>query len=157
MAPPTAADPSFLDLGPLGNWELGEARVEPSGLPASMKHRELGLQETPYNRRSLENEASGTHPGEPLGSPPYTSRSFEHEASKSPADRDSGHNTATGLPRQETQQQASREAPGEHFAMEIPWQRGQQEAFRGTGGLQGSSWGAFCQGNPMAKGPTAGL
>ena len=98
--------------------------MEPSGLAASRKHRELGLQETPYNRRSLENEASGTHPGEPLGSPPYTSRSFEHEASKSPADRDSGHNTATGIPRQETQQQASREAPGEHFAKGIPWQRG---------------------------------
>ena len=132
MAPPTAADPSFLDLGPLGDWELGEARVEPSGLPASRKHRELGLQETPYNRRSLENEASGTHPAEPLGSPPYTSRSFEHEASKSPADRDSGPNTATGILRQETQQQASREAPGEHFAMGIPWQRGQQEASGGT-------------------------
>ena len=50
MAPPTAADPSFLDLGPPGDWELGEARVEPSGLAASRKHRELGLQKTPYNR-----------------------------------------------------------------------------------------------------------
>ena len=60
MAPPTAADPSFLDLGSPGDWKLGEARVEPSGLAASRKHRELGLQETPYNRRSLENEALGT-------------------------------------------------------------------------------------------------
>jgi hypothetical protein len=179
--------------------------VEPSGLPASRKHRELGLQETPYNRRSLENEASGTHqesrwgaphtladpsstrppralqtgirgttlpreshgrkpnsrpPGKLLGSTlPWESHGKEANR-RPPGEQEAsrgapGEHFAMGTPWQRGQQEASRGAPVEHFAMGIPWQRGQQQAFRGTGGLQGSSWGAFCHGNPMAKCPTS--
>ena len=123
MAPPTAADPSFLDLGPLGDWELGEARVEPSGLPASRKHRELGLQEASRRLRTIADpwrtrSQGRTHPGEPLGSPHTLA---DPSSTRPPRALQTGIRGTT-LPRESHGRKPNSRPPGK--LMGIAWQRG---------------------------------
>ena len=159
--------------------------MEPSGLPASRKHRELGLQEASRRLRTIADpwrtrpqgriqesrwgaphtlaDPSNTRPPRALQTGIRGTTLPRESHGRTPNSRPPGKLLGSTLPweshgkeanrRPPGEQEASRGAPVEHFAMGIPWQRGQQQAFRGTGGLQGSFWGAFCHGNPMAKCP----